>query len=664
MICLLALPIMLQRSEETDHRHHALGSIVDSHNLHLTADPAIPGQGDQIEDDQLSHSGPSAEPDHLPIGQDSLPGVEVAEAETRHDQAPADHEPRTVSPTPNLPTEEDQSLTEQDPPSPSDANNSDRDNSDSDLAAKVTLFLDDCTHKERARLVDCFGEIHQHGFDQGYDQGYAEGCVRGDARSAAFQERLDTQHAAYLEDMTAQRDSLSQQLDQRTAESQDPQSRKDASTTQRGEIKRIRELKGRRSVPRTSAKMQRKLGVVNSPPKPPMATQRESIKAAVKGKGKMPVGNHSGKAEVRSLKTTWRPDQEEKCLEADVLYSATPAQPVVSETQEERTNLDGANTGVPSMGGALDNGSVSEAQCPRPMPTRRSAPVDHSKKSVSSPGSANTLETAPTSSAVPSKSVPTPAPSSASSSTPTKSGPTAAPGTVHSSPPTAPCRKPIGPINESDIDDLAEGLALIKLEDQHVASVDELAAGFALMKLDDQYAAAIDDLAARLASIKLEDQEDAANDDLAARLASIKLEDQQAASESEPTDESGETEMADAPGSSASDAEDASRHTRRQGAQTRGAGLVRWIPLTAGRPRRASKKRNMTPGAHAPNSLKLGPKQRSVSHFMAPLVRRGDAVGKSTRATKRLMIVDRPDHSSRKWAYEQWAKRQDAMDLP
>lgn len=544
-----------------------------------------------------------------------------------------------MSPTPNLPTEEDQSFTEQVPPSPSDANNSDQDDSDLDLTAKATLFLDDCTHKERAQLVDCLGEIHQHGIDQGY----AEGCVQGDAPSAAFQGRLDTQHAAYLEDMTAQRDSLSQQLDQRTAESQDPKNRKDALNTQRVEIKRIGELKGRRSGPRTSAKMQRKLGVVNSPPKPPMTTQREPIKAAAKGKGKMPVGNHSGKAEVRSLKTTWRPDQEESRLEADVFYSATPAQPAVSEAQEERTNLDGANTEAPSMGRALDDGSGSEAQCPHPMPTRRSAPVDRSKKSVSPPGSANTPKTAPTLSAGPSKSVPTPAPSSASSSTPTNSGPTAAPGTVHSSPPTAPCRKPIGPINESDFDDLAEGFALIKLEDQNAASVDELAAGFALTKLEDQYAAAIDDLAARLALIKLEDQ--------------------QAASESEPTDESGDTRMSDASGSSTSDAEDASRHTRRQGARTRGTGLVRWIPLTARRSRRASKKRNTSLSAHAPKSLKLGQKLRSVSHFMAPLARRGDAVGKTTRATKRLMIVDRPDHSSRKWAAEQWARRQERMDL-
>ncbi|KAI4092173.1 MAG: hypothetical protein LQ344_003656 [Seirophora lacunosa] len=642
MICLLALPIILQHSDETDHRHDALGSIVDSHNLYLTADPTIPGQGDQIEEDQLSGSEPSAESDHLPIGQDSLPDVEIALAEMRRDQAPADHEPtnaQTVSPTPNLPTEEDQSFTEQVPPSPSDANNSDQDDSDLDLTAKATLFLDDCTHKERAQLVDCLGEIHQHGIDQGY----AEGCVQGDAPSAAFQGRLDTQHAAYLEDMTAQRDSLSQQLDQRTAESQDPKNRKDALNTQRVEIKRIGELKGRRSGPRTSAKMQRKLGVVNSPPKPPMTTQREPIKAAAKGKGKMPVGNHSGKAEVRSLKTTWRPDQEESRLEADVFYSATPAQPAVSEAQEERTNLDGANTEAPSMGRALDDGSGSEAQCPHPMPTRRSAPVDRSKKSVSPPGSANTPKTAPTLSAGPSKSVPTPAPSSASSSTPTNSGPTAAPGTVHSSPPTAPCRKPIGPINESDFDDLAEGFALIKLEDQNAASVDELAAGFALTKLEDQYAAAIDDLAARLALIKLEDQ--------------------QAASESEPTDESGDTRMSDASGSSTSDAEDASRHTRRQGARTRGTGLVRWIPLTARRSRRASKKRNTSLSAHAPKSLKLGQKLRSVSHFMAPLARRGDAVGKTTRATKRLMIVDRPDHSSRKWAAEQWARRQERMDL-
>ncbi|KAL9059799.1 MAG: hypothetical protein Q9206_001309 [Seirophora lacunosa] len=627
MICLLALPIILQHSEETDHRHDALGSIVDSHNLHLTADPTIPGQGDQIEEDQLSGSEPSAESDHLPIGQDSLPDVEVALAEMRRDQAPADHEStnsQTVSPTPNLPTEEDQSFTEQVPPSPSDANNSDRDNSDLDLTAKATLFLDDCTHKERAQLVDCLGEIHQHGIDQGY----AEGCVQGDAPSAAFQGQLDTQHAADLEDMTAQRDSLSQQLDQRTAESQDPQSRKHALNTQRVEIKRIGELKGRRSGPRISAKMQRKLGVVNSPPKPIIATQREPIKAAAKGTGKMPVGNHSGKAEVRTLKTTWRPDQEESRLEADVLYSATPAQPAVSEAKEERRNAVGANTGVPSMERALDNGSGPEAQCPHPMPTRRSAPVDRSKKSVSPPGSANT---------------PTPAPSSASSSTPTNSGPTAAPGTVHSSPPTAPCRKPIGPINESDFDDLAEGFALIKLEDQNAASVDELAAGFALMKLEDQYAAAIDDLAARLALIKLEDQ--------------------QAASESEPTDESGDTRMSGAPGSSSSDAEDASRHTRRQGARTRGTGLVRWIPLTARRSRRASKKRNTSLSAHAPKSLKLGQKLRSVSHFMAPLARRGDAVGKTTRATKRLMIVDRPDHSSRKWAAEQWARRQERMDL-
>lgn len=515
-----------------------------------------------------------------------------------------------MSPTPNLPTEEDQSFTEQVPPSPSDANNSDQENSDSDLAAKVTLFLDDCTHRERAQLVDRLGDIHQHGLDQGY----AEGCVRGDAWSTAFQGRLDTQHAAYLEDTTAQHDSLSQQLDQRTAEPQDPKSRKDALNTQRVETKRIGELKGRRSGPRTSAKMQRKLGVVNSPPKPPMATQREPIKAAAKGKGKMPVGNHSGKAEVRSLKTTWRPDQEESRLEADVLYSATPAQPV-----------------------------VSEAQCPHLMPTRRSAPVDRSKKSVSPPGSANTPKTAPPLSAGPSKSVPIPAPSSASSSTPTNSGPTATPGTVHSSPPTAPCRKPIGPINESDFDDLAGGFALIKLEDQHAASVDELAASFALMNLEDQHAAAIDDLAARLALIKLEDQ--------------------QAASESEPTDESGDTRMSDASDSSSSNAEDASRHNSRQGARTRGAGLVRWIPLTARRPRRASKKRNTSLSTHAPKSLKLGPKQRSVSQFMAPLARRGDAVGKTTRATKRLMIVDRPGHSSRKWAHEQWARRQDAMDL-
>ncbi|KAL9011887.1 MAG: hypothetical protein Q9173_003307 [Seirophora scorigena] len=717
MICLLALPNMLQRSEETDHRHDGLGSIVDSHNLHLTTDPAIPGEGDQIEEDQPSRSEPSAEPDNLPIVQDSLPDVEVAEAEARRDRAP-DHEstsPQTVSPAPNLPTEEDQSLTEQDPPSPSDANDSDRDNSDSDLATKVTLFLDDCTHKERAQLVDRLGEIHQ----QGLDQGYAEGCVRGDARSAAFQGRLYTQHAVDLEDVAAQRDSISQQLEQRTAESQELKSRKDELNAQRIEIKRIGELKKRRPGPRTSAKMQRKLGVVNSPPKPPLAFEGMPISSAAKGKGKMPVGNHSGKAEVRSLKTTWRPDQEESRPQADALYSATQAQPAVSKAKEETTELGGASTGAPSIGRSLDNGSGSEAQCRRPTPTRGPAPVDRSKESVSPPSSANTPKTVLKLSAGPSKSVPTPSPSSASpsapsesSATPMNSGSTAAPGTVHSSPPAAPCRKPIGLVDDSHFDDLAAGLASIKLEDQHDASIDDVAAGLASIKLEDQHDASIDDLTAGLALIKLEDQYAAAIDDLTARLALIKIEDQQAASESEPTaksllgqgstapvpydvplphssaqpvaghyevarqleqpfsrittpptGESGDTRMSDPPGSSSSDSEDAyTTRSRRHGAQTQGAGLVRWLPLTARRPRRISKKRTVSPSAYAPKSLKLGPKQRSVSQFMTPLARRGEAV-RMTRATKRLMIVDRPGHSSRKWAHEQWAKRQDAMDL-
>ncbi|KAL9020400.1 MAG: hypothetical protein Q9185_002374 [Variospora sp. 1 TL-2023] len=428
MICLLALPNILQKREEADHRRDAFGSI--------TADRTIPGEVDHVEAKQPIQADPTAEPADFSIGQDPLPEVVSAELETPPDQrhgktvldpsflaCHASTRSPTVAATPNLPTEEDSISYERDLPRSSGTDDSEEDDSDLSLPVKIERFLNDLTRKERAQIFECIRENYL----QVLDQGYAEGCARGEVRLWYLQQRSEAQHTKVvsemaarhvndlkaLEDMTAQCEDLSRQLQERTAECQDLVYRNELLNAQHIQIKRISELK--QGKPKAIS-FARTLEKTPNRPKSPLAPQGEPSRSAAKGKGKMPVGANPGEADVRSLKTTpAKPEHEES-------WSGELSVPSNSAAKGKGKIPVGANAEEGEIRSLFTTAAKPEQEENRPLdfpvPTRIRAPVDHLTKSVAPPEVSTASTTAPTSRVSASESVLSPASSTAPSSQP------------------------------------------------------------------------------------------------------------------------------------------------------------------------------------------------------------------------------------------------------
>ncbi|KAI4141912.1 MAG: hypothetical protein LQ341_003383 [Variospora aurantia] len=436
MICLLALPNILQQREEADHRRDAFGSTTASQSLHLAADRTIPGEVDHVEERQPIQVDPSAEPVDLSTGQDPLPEVVSAELETPPDQrhgktvldpsflaCHASTRSPTVAATPDLPTEEDSTSSKRDLPRSSGTDDSEEDDSDLRLPVKIERFLNDLTRKERAQIFECIRENYL----QVLDQGYAEGCARGEIRLWYLQQRSEAQHTKVvsamaarhvsdlkaLKDMTAQCEDLSRQLEEHTAECQDLVYRNEQLSAQHIQIKRISELK--QGKPKTIS-FARTMGKTPNRPKSPLAPQGEPSRSAAKGKGKMPVGANPGEADVRSLKTTpAKPEHEES-------WSGELSVPSNSAAKGKGRMPVGANAEEGEIRSLITTPAkpVQEESRPLafPMPTRVRAPVDRLTKSTTPPDPSNASTTALTSRISASQSVLSPAPSTASSSLP------------------------------------------------------------------------------------------------------------------------------------------------------------------------------------------------------------------------------------------------------
>ncbi|KAL8990215.1 MAG: hypothetical protein Q9177_001073 [Variospora cf. flavescens] len=436
MICLLALPNILQQREEADHRRDAFGFTTASQSLHLAADRTIPGEVDHVEEKQPIQVDPSAEPVDLSTGQDPLPEVVSAELETHPDQrhgktvldpsflaCHASTRSPTVAATPDLLTEEDSTSSERDLPRSSRTGDPEEDDSDLSLPVKIERFLNDLTRKERAQIFECIRENYL----QVLDQGYAEGCARGEIRLWYLQQRSEAQHTKVvsamaarhvsdlkaLEDITAQCEDLSGQLEERTAECQDLVYRNEQLNAQHIQIKRISELK--QGKPKTIS-FARTLGKTPNRLKSPLAPQGEPSRSAAKGKGKMPVGANPGEVDVRSFKATpAKPEHEESC-------SGEFSVPSNSAAKGKGKMPVGANAEEGEIRSLITTPAKPEQEESRPlafpMPTRVRAPVDRSTKSLAPPDASNTSTTAPTSRVSASESVPSPASSTASSSLP------------------------------------------------------------------------------------------------------------------------------------------------------------------------------------------------------------------------------------------------------
>ncbi|KAI4282668.1 MAG: hypothetical protein L6R35_005336 [Caloplaca aegaea] len=414
MICLLALPNILQQREEADHRRDAFGSTTASQSLHLAADRTIPGEVDHVEEKQPIQANPSAEPADLSICQDPLPEVVSAELETPPDQ-------RHV--TPDLPTEEDSTSSKRDLPRSSGTDDSEENDSDLSLPVKIERFLNDLTRKERAQIFECIRENYL----QVLDQGYAEGCARGEVRLRSLQQRSEAQRTKVvsamaarhvsdskaLEDMKAQCEDLSRQLEERTAECQDLQYRNKQLRAQHIQIKRISELK--QGKPKTIS-FARTLGKTSNRLKSPLAPQGEPSRSATKGKGKMPVGANPGEVDVRSLKATpAKPEHGES-------WSGELSVPSNSAAKGKGKMPVGANAEEGEIRSLITTTAKPEQEESRPlafpMPTRVRAPVDRSTKSTTPPDPSNASTTALTSRISAPQSVLSPAPSTVSSSLP------------------------------------------------------------------------------------------------------------------------------------------------------------------------------------------------------------------------------------------------------
>ncbi|KAL8648463.1 MAG: hypothetical protein Q9210_004974 [Variospora velana] len=752
---------MLQQREEADHRRDALGSTTASQSLHVAADLAVPGEVDQVEEQQPIQPEPSTEPADLSIGQDPWPAVVSAEVKTRPDQRPA---------TPDVPTEEDPSSSEQDLPRSSGTYDSEEDDSDLSLPAKIERFLNDLPRKERAKIFECIGDNYR----QVLDQGYAEGCARGEVRLWYLQQRLEAQRTKVvsamgaqhvsdlkaLKDMTARCEDLSRQLEERTAECQDLQYRNAQLNAQHIQIKRISELKQRK--PQTIS-FATTLGKTPNRPKSPLAPRGEPSSPAAKRNEKMPVGAKPGEADVRSLKTTpAKPEHEESCPLAFPMPTrvrapverltkrVTPPDPSNTSTTAPTSSVSPsesvlapapstASSSLPSnpKAKALGNGTTEVPTTASPSASSKSSALSSNNGPTTARGTAKSV-LPPNSSATPTNSGPATAPAIASSAAapnssasstragparasgttpslavsnanagPTNSGPSAAtgtaslsvpstsaagatntglvtaPATAQSLPPATLHHNAVFTVNASHVDDLTARLGSVKLEDEHVASEPEVAANSTLLVGPDQ----IDPYDVPLPATPTEsvaggDQEAPRADQLVrgtstligpepvdpydvplpqtpARSVDGDAREAVVGTTTPATDKPGDTFMTNSAFNGEDDRTTASHHRGTLDLK------LEWCPKTTRRARRSLKKRTVSFSAHASTLLKLERKQRRFSNFMVKLPRLGEVplVKKPTKSTRtRLMIVDRPDHSSRKWAHEQWLRSQYEMD--